>query len=264
MRGQWLFEEDDYSPLKEREGFIEKNLNLFVRLIEEIRKTEYEDSLLSRVGSEIKILFTLLFIFKISTAGSFKILLILNGGLVINFLLAGKDTKRSIILRVVLITGLSGIMLLPNIIFSHLRGNLFLLIKVFSTIFALNTTVFNTKWNEILDSLSLFKIPDTLIWILHITLKHIVSLSHRSLNLLISMKMRSIGRNSERIKNISNIIGNLFLSSVDSSQEMSAAMECRGFTGEYSPERRRHINDLDWYYATFNLCVLTLSIITSI
>jgi cobalt/nickel transport system permease protein len=48
-----------------------------------------------------------------------------------------------------------------------------------------------------------------------------------------ALKLRSVGRNAGKTASISGIAGTLFLKSKEMAEEMYAAMECRGFTGEY-------------------------------
>ena len=68
---------------------------------------------------------------------------------------------------------------------------------------------------------------------LDITLKYIVLLGDVCLDMLTALKLRSVGKNREKGKSLSGVLGVTFLKSREMSEEMYGAMTCRGFEGEY-------------------------------
>jgi cobalt/nickel transport system permease protein len=88
--------------------------------------------------------------------------------------------------------------------------------------------------------------------VLDITLKYIYLLGEFSLNMLYSLKVRSIGKNENKYTALSGIAGTIFIRSVEMSQEMYSAMECRGFTGEYVRSRKIKISIANIIYIAIN------------
>ena len=55
--------------------------------------------------------------------------------------------------------------------------------------------------------------------------------------ILTSVRLRSVGKNPQKAKALSGVLGISFLKSGEMAEEMHAAMCCRGFTGEYKKSR---------------------------
>jgi cobalt/nickel transport system permease protein len=93
--------------------------------------------------------------------------------------------------------------------------------------------------------LKIFFIPDIFIFVLDIAIKYILLLGEYTLNMLYALRLRSIGRNNNKYTSLSGIAGTMFTRSREMAEEMHAAMECRGFTGEYSRPSRFSFHLMD-------------------
>jgi len=124
----------------------------------------------------------------------------------------------------------------------------------------MNLLSHNTKWSDISKSLKLLFIPDIFIWIMEITIKYIVLLGEYSINLLYALKLRTIGKTSNKYNSLTGIMGNLFIKSYKMSEEMFHAMECRGFVGEYTTKVNLTFKKIDYIYITINLLLISLFI----
>ena len=58
------------------------------------------------------------------------------------------------------------------------------------------------------------------------------------LAILTSVRLRSVGKNPQKAKALSGVLGISFLKSGEMAEEMHAAMCCRGFTGEYKKKQK--------------------------
>lgn len=147
-------------------------------------------------------------------------------------------------------------------VYGNIYNSLLLFQKIFITIMMMNLLAHNTKWNDVNKSLKLLYVPDIFIWIMDITIKYIVLLGEHSINLLYALRLRSVGNASNKYNSITGIIGSLFIKSYKMSEEMSQAMECRGFTGEYTTKVNFKLRKIDYGYITVNLLLVSIFIYT--
>ena len=90
-----------------------------------------------------------------------------------------------------------------------------------------------------------FRIPSLFIFTLDITLKYISVLGEICVDILTSVGLRSVGKNPDKAKSFSGILGITFLKSSEMAEEMYAAMCCRGFTGEYQSKQKYRVCPYD-------------------
>ena len=95
-----------------------------------------------------------------------------------------------------------------------------------------------------------FRLPSIFIFTLDITLKYISVLGEICAAILTSVRLRSVGKNPQKAKALSGVLGISFLKSGEMAEEMHAAMCCRGFTGEYKKKQK--------YIPTHNVSNYTL------
>ena len=115
-----------------------------------------------------------------------------------------------------------------------------------------------TAWNKLTASLRAFHIPDIFIFTLDITLKYIAVLGEICMEILTSLRLRSIGQNKKKAKAFSGILGISFLKSREMADEMYAAMCCRGFVGEYKTGRKYTFQKQDIFYILSMIAVVGL------
>ena len=81
-------------------------------------------------------------------------------------------------------------------------------------------------------------LPAVFIFTLDITLKYISILGEICVDILRSISLRSVGKNPDKARSFSGVLGITFLKSSEMAEEMYAAMCCRGFTGEYEKKQK--------------------------
>ena len=128
------------------------------------------------------------------------------------------------------------IILLPAMFIqpSGIRNELLVVIKVFFSISTLSIFNHTTQWNHITGALRKLHIPGIFIFTLDITLKYIVLLGNLITELLTSLQLRSVGKNNKKYSSIGGVMGVTFVRGTEMNQQMYEAMQCRGFTDDYS------------------------------
>ena len=110
------------------------------------------------------------------------------------------------------------IILLPAMFIqpSGIRNELLVVIKVFFSISTLSIFNHTTQWNHITGALRKLHIPGIFIFT------------------LTSLQPRSVGKNNKKYSSIGGVMGVTFVRGTEMNRQMYEAMQCRGFTDDYS------------------------------
>lgn len=242
---EWLTEENHYIPVKDKDAFINKSILSFLKIISKIQQQGTLHSKQNYTHAGIKVILSFLLVLLISISKSTMFIYIINAGLLCSIcLLDGKEIAR--ILRNSIMAALfTALILLPACLFGNWHSISVITPKVFASVSVLSLLSYSTHWNDLTGALKLFLIPDIFIFVLDITIKYIFLLGEFSLSMLYALKLRSIGKNNSKCTSLSEIAGNMFLNSNKMAEEMTSAMACRGFTGEYSRPTQFKFNMYD-------------------
>jgi cobalt/nickel transport system permease protein len=259
----WLFKEDDYSPIKDKDAFINKSILIFVNALSKIQRSNIKgQGFIYEINPLLKVLSVFLLLVLISISRSMFFLftalaLVLEGYIFIR----RADSKK--VLSLSLLAALfSLVILLPSMFWGNMRNSLIIILKVFMTVSTVNILSFSTGWHDVTKSLRALFIPDIFIFILDTSIRYIYLLGDICLNMMQALKSRTIGRNKNKYNTMAGIIGNLFTKSVEMGSEMYYAMECRGFTGEYAKAENRRFKARDIYYLIVILIMVSLFVYT--
>ena len=253
--GEWLFRDDDYTPVEDKNKFIDKSIFGILKVLSNIKR---QDALSKQRGvytinPVVKLFFTILILIFVSLSKSvFYTEAVAACTLISLALLNIKDIKKIITLSL-LLPGFTVVMLLPAMLMGNIKNSLLIVMKVFTTITLVNILSYSTKWNEITKALKLFFIPDVFIMVFDITIRYIYVLGEAAIEMLYALKLRSIGKNDKKYNSLSGILGNLFIKSKEMGDEVYSAMECRGFTGEYSSSVNFKLSFKDALYIFYNI-----------
>lgn len=249
---EWLLKSENYDPPADKDGFLSKSILSFLKLISRIHGQNRieEDKLF--VSPFSKLLFTLLYIVLVSSSQHFTyVYIMLTYMMLVLCLLPGKDIIK--VLRWSLIAALiTFIILLPSALSGNRYSITMIPVKVFASVTAVNILSVSTRWDRVIGALKRFFLPDIFIFIIDITLKYILMLGEFTLEMLYALKLRSVGKNRKKYGSLGGIAGTLFVKSREMSEEMSGAMECRGFTGEYRYYDKFRISLADAAYVLLN------------
>jgi len=257
---EWLLKNENYAPVSDKDTFINKSILSFLKLLSKVRAQSRYDKDKLFVSPVFKLVFTLLYIVLLSVSQNFTYLYImLTYILLILSVLPGKDIIK--VLRGSFIATLfTVIVLLPTAFAGNTYSITMIPAKVFATITAVNILSYSTRWDRIIGALKRFRFPDLFIFVFDITIKYIVMLGEFSLEMLYALKLRSVGKNKSKYSSLGGIGGTLFIKSREMAEEMYAAMECRGFTGEYHTYDKFKFRLADAVYVLINAGIVFIFI----
>lgn len=228
----WLTQEQNYSPKKDKDSFINKSINALVKALSRLKN---ENGLTKAKEYNIPLrlfgIFAIIIMTSLSKNFSFVILMITLMLIKIAFM-NSKNIRIwfNTILPVIIF---SALILTPAIFLGSPKTMLTILGKIFvcaSLVLTLNLT---TGFNEITKGLKAFFVPDIIIFTLDLTIKYIIILGEACSQMLVALKTRSIGKNEQKSSSASAILGAIFIKARRSVDDISKAMECRGFNGKY-------------------------------
>jgi cobalt/nickel transport system permease protein len=255
----WLFKEDNYIPLKDKTTHIDKSVLSILSVLSKIR---HEDKSgkggIYMISSPVKFIFTIFFVVLIALSKNFYYVLLIDSYILFtSSMMSLKDIKRiySLTSIVVLFTF---ILLLPSILSGNTKNSVLIICKIAGSVTLLNILSYSTRLRNITNSLKILFVPDIFILIIDMTLKYIIILGEFSVNMLYSLKLRSIGKDRQKHTSVSNLIGVLFLKSKDMAEETYHAMECRCFTGKYKSNLRFKFKSVDLVYIFINSILIIM------
>lgn len=251
----WMCQDEDYVPAVDKEAFLDKSSRSVWLALAKLRFYEEKGGRYSAAPS-LKLLYTIIFI--ILTAASKNYLFVLTMCAVVTVRLAFFSAKalRQILSVTFGAVMLSILLLLPAVFMGNPQTMANIIARVYVSVTLVGILSTGTSWNKITGSLRNFHVPAIFIFTLDITLKYISILGEICIDILRSVSLRSVGKNPDKAKSFSGILGVTFLKSNEMAEEMYAAMCCRGFTGEYKIRKKYKIRWIDIVYViAMALCV---------
>lgn len=231
MIPDWMKEQNDYSPRKDKNGFLTKNLLSFMKLFRHFRIAKIENVSTLRAG------FRMILVLGIIILTSLSQNLFFCGTVAAGFLLYVSFAKISVLKQTIstaIVAALfTALIMLPSFIIYKSNSLIFITLKVFISTGILSLFANITPWNKITAALRFIKIPSFIIFLLDLTIHYILILGNIAFEMLTALKLRSVGKNINKKNSFSGISGTVFLKSLAFSQETQQAMECRLFDGNY-------------------------------
>jgi Cobalt transport protein. len=257
----WLTSDSHYIPQKDKDAFVDKSILTMLHILSRIRSQGgYSHQARIKANATVKLVFVLLSIVLVSISGQFSFVIPVAVGV----LLWMSTLKAELIARLVktalIVVAFTVVILIPAVFFGNLYSIEMIPIKVFVTITMVGIVSYTTRWDEITGALRSFRISDIFIFVLDITVRYIFLLSELALNMLYALKMRSVGRNKSKYSSLSGVAGTIFLKSHDMAMDTNAAMQCRGFTGEYKSHSKMKLELGDFIYFAIAAVVVLLFI----
>ena len=235
----WMCESEAYEPNIDKDGFITKSAQAILGVLAKLKWNAGKDRRFSASPS-LKLCYTFLFILLTACSKNYLFSLIMVAGTILALASYPASAMKQIL------SGTIGAVLLTI-------GT-----KVFLSVTLIGMLSAGTAWNKLTASLRAFHIPDIFIFTLDITLKYIAVLGEICMEILTSLRLRSIGQNKKKAKAFSGILGISFLKSREMADEMYAAMCCRGFVGEYKTGRKYAFRKQDIFYIFSMIAVVGL------
>ena len=256
----WILKKDEYTPLKDKDSFLGKNILAILGVLSNLRRKKNEgDGWIYKVNVFLKTLFTLAFILSLSLTRELFYALLVNVYM-LSFLLFINRFDRSRIIKLLLSALLfSFLVVMPSLLFySNLYNAVLLFFRITGSIICINIFAYSCFSHQVTGCMRRWFVPDIFIMIFDLTLKYIIILGDCSIDMFRALILRSVGVNKKKSMVVSNILGVLFLKSKKYSEELYDAMLCRCFDpGNYSSSRCSvRFGKYDICYAFMSLLVL--------
>lgn len=253
----WMCESEAYEPNIDKDGFITKSTQAILGVLAKLKWNAGKEGRFS-ASPFLKLCYTLLFILLTACSKNYLFSLIMAAGTILALASYPASAMKQILSGTIGAVLFSIFILLPAVFMGNPQILLTIGTKVFLSVTLIGMLSAGTAWNKLTASLRAFHIPDIFIFTLDITLKYIAVLGEICMEILTSLRLRSIGQNKKKAKAFSGILGISFLKSREMADEMYAAMCCRGFVGEYKTGRKYTFQKQDIFYILSMIAVVGL------
>lgn len=231
---EWMKTQNNYSPKKDRNGFLTKSMLSFLKFFRHFHIEKNEKISKKQAGFRTILMLGLIVLTAVSR--NFIIL----GCVAAGFLLCLTFTKIDILKKVLsasLAAALfTALIMLPSYFLYKSTAVIIITAKVFLSVGIVSFYAQVTPWNKITAALRAFKIPGIIIFIIDLTIHYILILGNVAYEMLFALKLRSVGKDQNKRKGFAGILGTVFLKSVSICEETQQAMECRLFDGTYNDD----------------------------
>ena len=233
---EWMTQKEEYTPRKDSDRFIEKSMLSVLGVLSKMRNNGSIGA--GGAGASVFMAFSLYMIVLSAASQNMFFNGCLFAGLLAWFCFMPEKTLRNTFLTALTASLISAVIMIPAVFMGNPQSMVRIALKVFFSVGLLGGLANSFPWNEITSGLRFFHVPDIFVFTLDITLKYIFTLCEISQNILISLKLRSVGKNPRKDRSMSGVLGVTFLKSREMADEMYDAMMCRGFDGEYKRPKK--------------------------
>ena len=232
---EWMTKQNDYSPRKDRNGFLTKTILSLATLFNVFAMKKDESVTTARTVCRTILVLGLVILSALSRN-------ILFCGTITVALLLTLCFSRIEVIKAVLKTSLASsfltvLIMLPSLFIYGTNSVFVIPLKVFLSVGIISLYSAATPWNKITGALQMLHFPSFIIFIMELTIHYIFILGNIARDMMVALKLRSVGKNSSKTESLSGILGTLFLKSISMAQETQQAMECRLFDGTYTRQR---------------------------
>lgn len=234
MLPNWMKETDNYIPAQDGGRFVVESMKSIGKSMSQIKVQKGHEKGRA-LPSLLKLCFMIAAILVISVTKN-PLIVMAYAAFILLYLCTWPARDILNVFKAGIIAAvLAVIILLPAVIFNKelIRNELFIIAKVFLSVITVSIFNHTTQWNHVTGALRKLHVPGIFIFTLDITLKYIVVLGNLINDLLISMQLRSVGKNNKKYDSIGGVMGVTFIRGVEMNKQMYEAMQCRGFTDDY-------------------------------
>lgn len=234
----WLLRDEGYLPRADREVFLDRSILSFLAVLAKARSRGGKEEGGRRTEPLVKLVSAFIVLLLVSLTRSPLFLVMAGTGLLV--VLALQPAERiALVLKTTLAVGaFTVLVLLPSAFWGRGSSLAMITAKVLVSVASVKLVSATTEWASLSGAFKRLGAPDLFILVFDIALKYITLLGEFALVMLYALKLRSVGKNTDKAASLAGVAGSLFLKSKEMAEEMYAAMECRGFTGEYRASAR--------------------------
>ena len=228
MLPDWMCSGETYVPSKDKEAFLTKSTKSVLSVLAKMRFYEGKDGKFSATPS-LKLT---------ASSKNYLFVLIMCAAVTVRLAFFSAKAIRQILRGTAGAVLFSILILLPSVFMGTPQTLMNITSRVYVSVTLVGILSSGTSWNKLTGSMRTFRLPSIFIFTLDITLKYISVLGEICAAILTSVRLRSVGKNPQKAKALSGVLGISFLKSGEMAEEMHAAMCCRGFTGEYKKKQK--------------------------
>ncbi|MEE8806958.1 MAG: energy-coupling factor transporter transmembrane component T [Lactimicrobium sp.] len=235
MLPEWMKEEDDYHPEKDRNPFVLSTIKAIGSAMAKIRvQRGHEKGRTMPPVLKLCLLFAMILCISISQN---RLFVMACAAIVLLYLCTWPARDILPIIKAGLKASLLAFLILLPAMITHpalIHNDLFIVSNVFLSIVCLSIFNHTTQWNHITMALKQIHLPSLFVFTLDMALKYIVLLGSLMRDLLTAVQVRSVGRNHKKYNSIGGVMGVTFVRGSEMNRQMYEAMQCRGFTDDYN------------------------------
>ena len=240
----WMCRQEEYIPSADKEAFLTRSTKSVLSVLARLRFDEGKDGRFSATPS-LKLFYTLLYIILTACSRNYLFVLIMCAAVTVWLAFFSASAIRQILSGTAGAVLISIFLLLPAVFMGNPQTLANVTARVYVSVTMIGILSAGTSWNKLTASMRTFHVPSLFIFTLDITLKYISVLGEICVEILRSVSLRAVGKNPDKAKSFSGILGITFLKSSEMAEEMYAAMCCRGFTGEYQVKQKYRVRPCD-------------------
>ena len=229
----WLLKDERYAPRADREAFLDRSILSFLGLLSKGRPRGGKEAGTGRMEPLVQVVSVLVVILLVSLTRSPAFLAMAGTGLLVVLALQSGERIAAVLKTSLAVAVFTVLILLPSAFWGPASSLVMITSKVLVSVASVKLAASSTEWTAISGAFKRLGAPDLFLLVFDIALKYITLLGEFALAMLYALKVRSVGRNPGKAAALAGIAGTLFLKSKEMAEDMYAAMECRGFTGEY-------------------------------
>lgn len=234
---EWMKNQNEYSPVKDKEGFLTRTMLSLFKLFRHFHMEKNENL------TQLRAAFRMVLVIGIILLTALSRNIFFCGTVAAGFLLfvsfSNIEVLKSVLSAAIAAALFTALIMLPSFFLYKSNAVITITLKVFLSTGILSLYAHITPWNKTTAALRFIKLPGFIIFILDLTIHYILILGNVAYDMLFALKLRSVGKNQNKQKSFSGILGTVFLKSISITQETQQAMECRLFDGTYKSSKSK-------------------------
>ncbi len=243
----WLTGKDDYIPESDKSKFIDKSTKQILSALSRFRKNGYIAKA-KRCNTALRLFGVLLAVVLTALAKNFYFVFFMLAVTTVLLAVSDSHTIKNVLKVLVPAEIISVLILLPGALMGNPHSLISITARVFVSVSLVMRFNLTTPFNQITSALKSYRVPDIIIFVFDLTIQYISILSQICFEMLTALKVRSIGRNPEKSKAVSGILGTTFIKAKECAQTTQQAMECRGFDGTFTKNKKNKFSKYDLTY----------------
>lgn len=254
---EWLKKDNTNAVPAGKKNYVLSNIKNIIKILNYFTKVEAP----VKIGSSpwVRLVLLIAYTYLILTQTNFIVLWIILITFGIQMVIFPGDTILSIIKKLVKLIIISLFLLVPSILFHNQNIALFL-IRIGLVLINLSIFLVCTSWQEFVVALDQLHFPQTLILIIDITIKYVYTLGNYLIEILYSVRLRTLGQNVNP-KLLGTIIGQLYLFARHRTTEQYQAMILRGYHSFKKKRTPLTFNKIDAMQCAVFVFIIIISIV---